>query len=56
MLRRKSNTNVGSAMPKFTHFESGKQPSLTRGQAWGPSVDGTIPAITYMSIVLALYS
>jgi len=53
-LGRKSNANVGSAMPKFTHLKSGKQPSFARGQACGSSVDSPIISMTYMSIVLAL--
>jgi hypothetical protein len=52
---RRRNENVGSAAPTFAHIESGKQPSLTRGQACRPSVDNIMIAITYTSIVLALY-
>ena len=54
-LCRRSNPNVGSTAPKFAHIGSGKQSSVARGQACGPSVDNIMIAISYTIAVLALY-
>ena len=55
-LRRRSKTNVGSAAPKFTHIGKWETAIACRGQACCPSVDNIMIAISYASIVLALYS